>query len=129
MASNVEKAIGVSSAPFLEYVAVKQHEVFRDLCFARQLFVFVYADASNLCDKSHGGREMLGGERQAVRVQIVNRYVAIRLNDDRASVRFYSARVDLVRQSFLDDDGVIIKSFRLRKQIADSDTLTSTAHS
>src|SRR6266487_4873241 len=129
MASNVEEAIGVSSAPFLEYVAVKQHEVFRDLCFARQLFVFVYAHASNFCDKSHGGGEMLRRERQAVRVQIVNRQVAIRLNNDWPGGWLYRPRVDLVRQSFLDDDGVVIKSFRLRKQIADSDTLTSAAHS
>src|SRR5436309_10854680 len=101
MASNVEKAVGVSSAPFLEYVAVKQHEVFRDLCFARQLFVFVYADAGNFGDKSHRRREMFGRQRHAVRVQIVNRQIAIGLNDDGASMGFYSSRVDLVRQSFL----------------------------
>ena len=63
-----------------------------------------------------------------MRVQIVDRQVAVRLNDDRSRVRFDRARVDFVGKAFFDDDRVVIERFRLRKQIADSDALAGAAH-
>ena len=129
MPGNFEQSIGVATTPFFEDIFVEQHDVFRDLRFARELLVFVAADAGDLGDERHRGREMFGRERQSMRVEIVDRQVAIRLNDDRSRVRFDRPRVDFVRQSFLDDDRVVVERFRLRKQVADSDALAGAAHS
>ena len=63
-----------------------------------------------------------------MRVQIVDRQVAIRLNDDWPCVWFDRPRVDFVRKPFLDDDGVVVERFGLRKQVADSDALPGAAH-
>ena len=63
-----------------------------------------------------------------MRVEIIDRQVAVRLNDDRSRVRFDRARVDFVRKPFLDDDRVVVERFRLRKQIADSDAFAGAAH-
>ena len=71
---------------------------------------------------------MLSGEGKAVSIEIVDREVTIGLNDDRARVGFNSSRVDLVRQSFLDDDGVVVERFGLREEVADRNAFAGTAH-
>ncbi len=93
VAGDFEQSLLVSPAPFLEYVVVEQHEIFRDLRFAGELPVLVVADSNDRSDERRSGREMLGGQRQSVRVEIVDRQVAVRLEDDRTRVRFDGARV------------------------------------
>ena len=73
MPGNFQQSIGVATTPFFEDIFVKQHDVFGDLRFARKLFVLVTADAGDLGDKRHRGCELLGRERQTVRVEIIDR--------------------------------------------------------
>ena len=72
MTRDFEQTVGVAPAPFLENVVVKQHEIFRDLCFAGELLVLVAAVSDDRGDKRHRGGKMLGRERQAVRVEVID---------------------------------------------------------
>ncbi len=71
---------------------------------------------------------MLRGEREAMRVEVVDRQVAVRLEDDRARVWLDGACVEFVGEPFLDDDGVVVEGFGLREEVADCDALACAAH-
>jgi hypothetical protein len=72
--------------------------------------------------------QMIRRQRQSLRVEIIDGDVAVRLNHNRLGVRLDRLRVDAVRKPFLDDDGVGVIIFRLRKQVANRHGLARSAH-
>src|SRR5665213_4570040 len=71
---------------------------------------------------------MTGCQRQSLRVEIIDGQVAVRLDDDWFRSWFYRLRIDSVRQSLLNDDGVGEIAFGLTQEIADVDGFAGAAH-
>ena len=71
---------------------------------------------------------MIGSERQAFRVEVIDGQVAVGMNDYRACAFFDSGRVDPVAETFLNDDRVAEITFGLRKQVANGQRLARTRH-
>jgi hypothetical protein len=74
-------------APILECVFVQQVDVFRDLRLAEHLFVLLAADANHARHQGGCGGQVVGGQRQALGVEVIDGQVAVRVNDDRPGAR------------------------------------------
>src|SRR5439155_21922440 len=115
---NVEELVVAFLTPVLKGILVKQVDVFGDLRLSKHLFVLLRARADHARDKSCGGREMIGRERQALCVEVVDGQVAVGMNDDRARAFFDRSRVDSVAETFLNDDSVAEIAFGLGEKVA-----------
>ena len=71
---------------------------------------------------------MVGRQRQTLRVEIIDGQIAVGMNDDGPCAVLDGLRVDAVRQTFLNDDGVGEITFGLRKQVANGDRLARARH-
>ena len=127
-AGDFEHPMVVLAGPILEYVFVKQIDVFGDLRLPEHLLVFALAEANHAGHECGGGAQVVRRERKSLRVEVVDGDVAVRLNDDGFGVGFNRLGVNAVGQPLLNDDGVGEVAFGLRKQVADGDGFSGPAH-
>ena len=53
MPGNLQHSVSIATTPLFKHIFVEQHNVARDLRFARKLFVFVAAHTGDLRDERH----------------------------------------------------------------------------
>ena len=114
--------------PVRKSIFIEQVQVFGDLRLPQHLFVLLLAGSHHPGNQGRGRREVIGCQRQSLRVEIIDGQVAVRLNDDWFRAGFNRLRIDAVRQSLLNDDGVGEIAFGLTQEIADVDGFAGAAH-
>ena len=129
MTRDAEQLVVPFLLPILKRILVKQVQVFGDLRLPQHLFVLLTRSANHAGDKRSRGGKMVGCQRQTFGIEIIDGQVAVGMDDDGPRTFLDRLRVDAVRQTFLDDDGVSEVAFGLRKQIANRHRFARAAHS
>ena len=85
-------------APVLERILVEQVQVLGDLRLSEHLFVLLGTKPNHPGDQGGCRRQMIRGERQTLRVQVVDRQVPVGMDDDRTRTLLDGGGVDPVAQ-------------------------------
>ena len=115
--------------PVLERIFVKQIQILGDLRLPQHLFVFLAGDADHAGNQCGCGGKMVGGEGQTFGVEIIDRQIAVRMNDDRARAFLNRLRVNPIGQPFFDDDRIGEIAFGLGQKIAHGHGSARAGHS
>src|SRR5439155_4688853 len=91
-------------------------------------FVLLLADADHPGHQRSGRGKVIRRERKPFRIEVVDRQVAVRVDDDWAGIFIDRLRVNAVGKAFLDNNGIGEVTLRLREQVADTYGFSSTAH-
>ena len=125
---DVEQLVVPFLLPVLKRILVKQIEVLGDLRLPEHLFVLLRARADHPRHERGRGGQMVGRQRQSLRVEVIDGQVAVRMDDDGPRAFLDRRGVDAVAQPFLDDDGVTEVTLGLREQVADRHGLPRARH-
>ena len=128
MPGDVEELVVTFLAPILKRVLVEQVDVFGNLRLTKHLFVLLCGGSNHACHQRGRRRQVIGSERQAFCVEVIDGQVAVGMNDYRACAFFDRGGVDPVAETFLNNDRVAEIAFGLRKQVTNGHRLARARH-
>ena len=124
-----EQLIVTLLLPVLKRILVKQVQVFGDLRLPEHLLVLLRTRADHPRHERGRGRQMVGRQRQAFRVEIIDGQVAVGMDDDGTRALLDRRGIDAVGKPFLNDDRVTEITFGLGEQVANGHGLAGAGHS